>query len=77
MDDISKSTAQQPIKFSDVEAGQIAVVVVSPGAGLTRIFASLGVAAVVAGGQTMNPSTQDILSAFENLPTDKIGRAHV
>ena len=71
MDDISKST-KQPIKFSDVEAGQIAVVVVSPGAGLTRIFASLGVAAVVAGGQTMNPSTQDILSAFENLPTDKV-----
>jgi DAK2 domain fusion protein YloV len=71
MDDISKST-KQPIKFSDVEAGQIAVVVVSPGAGLTRIFASLGVAAVVAGGQTMNPSTQDILQAFENLPTDKV-----
>jgi hypothetical protein len=47
-------------------------VVVSPGVGLTRIFASLGVAAVVAGGQTMNPSTQDILAAFENLPTDKV-----
>jgi uncharacterized protein len=72
MDDIQKGTSQQPIKFSDVEAGQIAVVVVSPGTGLTRIFASLGVAAVVAGGQTMNPSTQDILAAFENLPTDKI-----
>ena len=72
MDDIQKSTSQQPIKFSAVEAGQIAVVVVSPGHGLSRIFASLGVAAVVAGGQTMNPSTQDILAAFENLPTDKI-----
>jgi len=47
-------------------------VVVSPGKGLTRIFASLGAAAVVAGGQTMNPSTQDILAAFENLPTDKV-----
>jgi len=72
MDDIQKSTSQQPIKFSDVGPGQIAVVVVSPGVGLTRIFASLGVAAVVAGGQTMNPSTQDILAAFENLPTDKV-----
>jgi uncharacterized protein len=55
-----------------VEPGNIAVVVVSPGAGLSRIFASLGVAAVVAGGQSMNPSTQDILSSFENLPTDKV-----
>jgi DAK2 domain fusion protein YloV len=72
MDDIQKSTSQQPIKFSDVDPGQIAVVVVSPGIGLTRIFASLGVAAVVTGGQTMNPSTQDILAAFENLPTDKV-----
>jgi hypothetical protein len=36
------------------------------------VFASLGVAAIVEGGQTMNPSTQDILNAFENLPTDKI-----
>lgn len=72
MDDISKSAHQQPIKFSNVEPGQIAVVVVSPGTGLTRIFASLGAAAVVAGGQTMNPSTLDILAAFENLPTDKV-----
>ena len=72
MEDIQQSSSRQPIKFSDVEAGQIAVVTVSPGKGLTRIFASLGVAAVVAGGQTMNPSTQDILAAFENLPTNKV-----
>ncbi len=71
MDDIQKSKAGR-IQFAAVEPGQIAVVVVSPGAGLSRIFASLGVAAVVEGGQTMNPSTQDILSSFENLPTDKV-----
>ncbi len=71
MDDIQKSKASR-IKFAAVEPGQIAVVVVSPGAGLSKIFASLGVAAVVEGGQTMNPSTQDILNSFENLPTDKI-----
>lgn len=69
MDDIQKSAQ---IKFATVEPGHIAVVVVSPGQGLSKIFASLGVAAVVSGGQTMNPSTQDILAAFENLPTDKV-----
>ena len=69
MDDIQKSAQ---INFTTVEPGHIAVVVVSPGVGLNRIFASLGVAAIVSGGQTMNPSTQDILSSFENLPTDKI-----
>jgi uncharacterized protein len=71
MDDIQKAKASR-ISFAKVEPGQIAVVVVSPGAGLSRIFASLGAATVVEGGQTMNPSTQDILNSFENLPTDKI-----
>lgn len=69
MDDIQKS---KQIQFTAVEPGNIAVVVVSPGQGLSRIFASLGVAAIVAGGQSMNPSTQDILNSFENLPTDKV-----
>lgn len=71
MDDIQKSKSSQ-IQFGAVEPGNIAVVVVSPGTGISRIFASLGVAAVVAGGQTMNPSTQDILGSFENMPTDKV-----
>jgi uncharacterized protein len=71
MDDIQKGKASR-ISLTKVEPGQIAVVVVSPGAGLSRIFASLGAAAVVEGGQTMNPSTQDFLNSFENLPTDKI-----
>jgi hypothetical protein len=71
MDDIQKSKASR-ISLTKVEAGQIAVVIVSPGTGLSRIFASLGAAAVVEGGQTMNPSTQDFLNSFENLPTNKI-----
>jgi hypothetical protein len=55
-----------------IEPGQIAVVTVAPGPGIARVFASLGVAAIVEGGQTMNPSTQEIFQAFENLPTNKI-----
>jgi dihydroxyacetone kinase-like predicted kinase len=58
--------------LANIEPGQIAVVTVSPGSGISRVFASLGVAAIVEGGQTMNPSTKDILDAFENLPTDKV-----
>lgn len=60
------------VTLSPVEPGQIAVVSVIPGAGIGRVFASLGVSAIVEGGQTMNPSTQEIIHAFENLPTDKI-----
>ncbi len=60
------------LHLNAVEPNQIAVIAVSPGAGISRIFARLGVAAIVQGGQTMNPSTEEILQAFENLPTDKI-----
>ncbi len=66
------STSASAAHLATIEPGQIAVIAVSPGAGITRIFGSLGVAAVVEGGQTMNPSTEEILKAFENLPTDKI-----
>jgi len=55
-----------------IQPGQIAVVAVSPGNGISRVFSSLGAAAIVEGGQTMNPSTQEIIGAFENLPTDQV-----
>lgn len=71
MEDI-EGRAETSTELANVEPGQIAVITVSPGTGIARIFASLGVAAIVSGGQTMNPSTKDILDAFENLPTDKI-----
>lgn len=67
----SKATGSQ-LNLASVDSGHIAVVAVSPGPGFSRIFASLGAAAIVEGGQTMNPSTQEILTSFENLPTDKI-----
>ena len=38
------------------------------GAGLEDIFRGLGVDEIVQGGQTMNPSTQDMLKAVERLP---------
>lgn len=63
---------KKEITFNDFEPGTIAVVAVSPGIGLSQIFASQGATAIVAGGQTMNPSIQEILKAFEDLPTDKV-----
>ncbi len=60
------------LQLAPVEPGQIAIVAVSPGPGISRVFAGLGAAAIVGGGQTMNPSTQEILAAFENLPTDRV-----
>jgi DAK2 domain fusion protein YloV len=72
MDKINGTAAGDRIELANIEPGQIGVIAVSPGRGISRVFASLGVAAIVEGGQTMNPSTKDILDAFENLPTDRI-----
>ncbi|MBN2500312.1 MAG: DAK2 domain-containing protein [Anaerolineales bacterium] len=73
MDEISaKAHSSDQIELLPVEPDQIAVVAVAPGTGIGRVFASLGVSALVAGGQTMNPSTQQIVEAFEDLPTNKI-----
>ena len=72
VEDINKKSAKGRIELANIEPGQIAVVTVSPGPGISRVFASLGVAAIIEGGQTMNPSTKDILDAFENLPTNKV-----
>ena len=47
-------------------------VAVAPGAGLARVFESLGVGAIVSGGQTMNPSTQDILKAIDTVKSDQV-----
>lgn len=67
-----KNGSSTAINLSVVTPGEIGVVAVSPGAGLSQIFASLGAAAIVPGGQTMNPSVRDIVAAFQDLPTDKI-----
>ncbi len=45
---------------------------VSVGNGLSEIFSSLGVDQIIEGGQTMNPSTQDILSAVEKIPAEVV-----
>jgi dihydroxyacetone kinase-like predicted kinase len=48
---------------STAAATDVATVAVAPGSGFARVFRSLGVTQVVAGGQTMNPSANDLLAA--------------
>ena len=51
---------------------KMGVISVSAGSGLTSIFKDIGVDVVVEGGQTMNPSTEDILNAVEHLNAETI-----
>ena len=50
----------------------IATVAVVSGDGLADVFTSLGATAIVPGGQTMNPSTKDILQAVKAVASDKV-----
>jgi DAK2 domain fusion protein YloV len=48
------------------------IVAVAAGDGLSEVFSSLGIAAIIPGGQTMNPSTKDILQAINRLSSNNI-----
>jgi DAK2 domain fusion protein YloV len=50
----------------------VGLVAVAAGDGLEQIFKGLGVDAVVEGGQTMNPSTQDMLKAVDAVPYEDV-----
>jgi len=72
VEDQSTRGEMHQLRLPSVNPDDIAVVTIAPGFGIARVFASLGAGAIIEGGQTMNPSTQEILDAIENLPTDKI-----
>ena len=50
----------------------LGVVAVCAGAGLTDVFSNLGADQIVSGGQTMNPSTQDLLEAVNKVPAETV-----
>ncbi len=52
--------------------GEINTVAVAAGNGWVELFQSLGVSAIVPGGQTMNPSTQELLDAVQRCSSSKV-----
>ena len=62
--------SSEPVKVVPVKP--IGFVAVAVGSGLEQLFRDLGVDAVVSGGQTMNPSTEDILKAIETVPAESV-----
>ncbi|MCI7129444.1 MAG: DAK2 domain-containing protein [Lachnospiraceae bacterium] len=55
-----------------VELKEMGFISVSAGAGLSEIFSGLGVDVIIEGGQTMNPSTDDILNAIVKVPAKNV-----
>ena len=71
-DEVEAREHERPELAPEVGDAQVGVVAVAAGEGLTRIFRSLGAQAVVAGGQSMNPSTLDLLEAVEHVPAEAV-----
>jgi dihydroxyacetone kinase-like predicted kinase len=61
-----------PLPEAPSEPVTTGVVAIATGDGIRRIFRSLGVQSVLAGGQSMNPSTAQILEVVEALPADQV-----
>ncbi|TWE08868.1 hypothetical protein FB550_101896 [Neobacillus bataviensis] len=64
----AKSEASQAIK----ETQEYGIVTVSMGSGIAELFQSIGAHAVIEGGQTMNPSTEDIVKAVKDVHAKKV-----
>lgn len=63
-------TQEQPDEQAERKA--VGFVAVSMGEGMEQIFKELGVDYVLSGGQTMNPSTEDILDAVDRVNADTV-----
>jgi hypothetical protein len=69
MNIVKESSVTEPLTSEHKDTGFIAV---SIGEGMNEIFRSLGVDYIIEGGQTMNPSTEDMLNAIEKINADNI-----
>lgn len=70
--DAEKIAAQQEEEKKNEPRKDYGFVAISVGEGLDEIFKGLGVDYIISGGQTMNPSTEDILDAVDKINADTI-----
>ena len=70
----SSETKKEEVKEEKVvkEAQKYGIVAVAAGEGITQLFYDLGADVVVSGGQTMNPSAEDFLKAFDEVNADTV-----
>nr|WP_192807608.1 DAK2 domain-containing protein [Aerococcus viridans] len=55
-----------------VERTNLAIIAVAAGEGIENLFKDMGVKSIISGGQTMNPSTNDILDAINKANADNV-----
>ena len=67
----ASETKAEPVKPAEPRK-PVGFIAVSVGDGINDIFKGLGVDYIIEGGQTMNPSTEDMLNAIDNVNADAI-----
>lgn len=67
-----QAKAEEEAQAAPEELKEMGFISVSAGAGLSEIFSGLGVDVIIEGGQTMNPSTDDILNAIAKVPAKDV-----
>ncbi|MHB0885237.1 MAG: DAK2 domain-containing protein [Bacillota bacterium] len=72
-EDVADPPSFEPVPTPELaEAKDVAVVSVAVGDGLVKILRSLGVDEIIDGGQTMNPSTEEIVKALNRVPARQV-----
>lgn len=72
MDNAAEAIAEVFEELGPVELPLCGAVAVSSGSGLDQIFTEMGVNTLVSGGQSMNPSAEDILQAINNTTAQQV-----
>nr|WP_239559118.1 DAK2 domain-containing protein [Sporohalobacter salinus] len=67
-----ESKKENEMKVNEVNEDRIGVIAVAAGDGIIDMFESLGVDLVIEGGQSMNPSTEDLLEATKEIKADQV-----
>jgi len=68
----ASTSSAAPVPLPQEELKDFAVVAVCVGKGLIDLFSDLGVDRIISGGQTMNPSTEDILDKITSAPSNTV-----
>ncbi len=72
MEQKEKEESEAAAKEPEMPHKEVGFIAVSVGEGINEIFKGLGVDYIIEGGQTMNPSTEDMLNAIEKVNADTI-----
>lgn len=67
-----QESAGSPQPEIEIDPSHVAVLTIAPGPGLASALHSMGAARVISGGQSMNPSTAELVAGVEAIPADQI-----